>query len=201
QQQQEQQAKIQAEQQVRAEQAKLQALKLSMEQEKKRLAKLDEKRQEEQDRLDQVRKLRELEQQKLQKLEDTKKKELKIRQEQEAKQAAKQAEQARVEKAKVAEEARVQEEADSAQSAYQGIFESYWNKPIGTEGLVCVLGVQLLADGLVKDVRIVESSGNAAFDDSAMRSVWKASPLTMHQDPKVAAKLQDMRVKFINSGL
>lgn len=185
----EQQVKQQTEQRLKAEQAKLQTLKAAMEQEKKKLLKLDEKRQEEQERLEQVRRQRESEQKKL---EDVKKKQRKVEMKAQEEQSA--------QAAVVAEEAKIQGEADSTQNAYQGIFESYWNKPIGTEGLVCVVSVKLQPDGFVDSVRTVQQSGNPAFDESAERSVWKASPLSMHPDPRVAAKLREITIKFINSG-
>jgi len=56
--------------------------------------------------------------------------------------------------------------------------EATWNRPFGMKiGLKCIVRVKLLPSGDVKDAKVISSSGNAAFDNSAENAVRKASPL------------------------
>ncbi len=54
-----------------------------------------------------------------------------------------------------------------------------WIKPVGmdTAGLECVIEVRLLPDGSVATAQISKSSGNDAFDRSAITAVYKSSPM------------------------
>lgn len=74
----------------------------------------------------------------------------------------------------------------------------YWNRPTtSTEtGLQCVLRVNLIPSGDVKQVVVVKSSGNAIFDRSAESAVYKAAPFAMPTDPKAAAELRDFQFIF-----
>jgi colicin import membrane protein len=48
--------------------------------------------------------------------------------------------------------------------------------------------VRQIPGGEVVEVRIVQSSGNAAFDQSVERAVLKASPLPRPRDPSLFAQ-------------
>lgn len=74
----------------------------------------------------------------------------------------------------------------------------YWIRPTtSTEsGLQCILRVNLIPSGDVKQVVVVKSSGNAIFDRSAESAVFKAAPFAMPTDPKAAAELRDFQFIF-----
>ncbi|MBT8419900.1 MAG: cell envelope integrity protein TolA [Gammaproteobacteria bacterium] len=64
--------------------------------------------------------------------------------------------------------------------------ERNWIRPPGVaKGLRCKLKVTQTSGGQVIDVSITASSGDAAFDRSAVAAVFKASPLLKPKDPSV----------------
>nr|VFK37863.1 MAG: colicin import membrane protein [Candidatus Kentron sp. TC]VFK41691.1 MAG: colicin import membrane protein [Candidatus Kentron sp. TC] len=61
-----------------------------------------------------------------------------------------------------------------------------WIRIVGaTKGLKCKLKVAQIPTGEVIEVSVIESSGNAAFDRSAVAAVFKSSPLPLPKDPSV----------------
>lgn len=53
-----------------------------------------------------------------------------------------------------------------------------WDRPpVGSEFVQAVINFDILADGTVTRVELVESSGSAVFDDQARRAVEAASPM------------------------
>lgn len=75
----------------------------------------------------------------------------------------------------------------------------YWIKPVSAErGLQCTLQVSTFPSGEVKQVKVIKSSGNALFDDSAERAVYKAEPLPLPpaSDPKAAAQFKQFKFDF-----
>ncbi len=73
----------------------------------------------------------------------------------------------------------------------------FWIKPtIAEDGLHCRLQVSLFPSGEVKDVKVIESSGNAVFDRSAVSAVYKAAPLPVPTDPKAAAHFKQFEFNF-----
>nr|VFJ45192.1 MAG: TolA protein [Candidatus Kentron sp. DK] len=62
--------------------------------------------------------------------------------------------------------------------------EHHWVPPPGMpKGLRCRLKVTQIPNGRIMDVSVISSSGNAAFDRSAVAAVFKASPLPKPGDP------------------
>ena len=58
-----------------------------------------------------------------------------------------------------------------------------WSRPpTARNGMRCVLRVVLLPTGEVLQASVEESSGNQAFDNSAVRAVFKASNLPVPED-------------------
>ncbi len=83
------------------------------------------------------------------------------------------------------------------QDAIKRAVERHWRKPPSVrEGLSCVILVQLIPSGDVRSVRIVEGSGNAAFDQSAERAVYAAAPFTVPDDPAAFGRLSDLQFVF-----
>ena len=50
--------------------------------------------------------------------------------------------------------------------------------------------------GDVTSVQVIKSSGDTAFDRSAEAAVYKASPLPMPDDPRVAQQLRSFTFTF-----
>jgi len=59
----------------------------------------------------------------------------------------------------------------------EGAVKERWANVIARPGLVAIVRFEIGADGAVTGVRIVQPSGNAAYDASALRAVQLASPL------------------------
>jgi colicin import membrane protein len=75
--------------------------------------------------------------------------------------------------------------------------QRYWIRPPSArDNMVTVLQVELLPSGDVRDVRIVESSGDRTFDRSAQAAVYRAAPLPVPTDSAAAAKLRSFNFKF-----
>ena len=69
--------------------------------------------------------------------------------------------------------------ADEMSASFVGLIQrtviSYWSRPPSARnGMECELAVQLVPTGEVISVTLVRSSGNAAFDSSAINAVKKA---------------------------
>ena len=72
-----------------------------------------------------------------------------------------------------------------------------WIRPAGGgASLSCVVNVRLIPGGEVVDVKIVRSSGNAAFDRSVEAAVFRASPLPVPPDPEVMEKFRSITFEF-----
>jgi len=73
-----------------------------------------------------------------------------------------------------------------------------WNRPNNiSSDLRCSLQVNLIPTGDVMLVKVVKSSGNKAFDASAERAVYKASPLPVPQDNRLfEAKFRRFNFNF-----
>lgn len=68
--------------------------------------------------------------------------------------------------------------------------ERNWIRPAGTpKGLKCLIRVEQIPGGEVVGTRIVQSSGNVAFDRSVEIAVNKSSPLPQPTDPTVFARV------------
>ncbi|MGQ0618789.1 MAG: cell envelope integrity protein TolA [Panacagrimonas sp.] len=60
-----------------------------------------------------------------------------------------------------------------------------WLRPPGLPpGLRCKVRIEILPNGEVISVKIVQSSGNPSFDNSVENAVYKSSPLPLPEDPK-----------------
>jgi len=54
---------------------------------------------------------------------------------------------------------------------------SHWARPPVATRTECVVHFRIARDGSVSDIRLVDGSGNQAFDDAALRAVNQAAPL------------------------
>lgn len=180
----------------------LEALKKEKAKEEKRLMAMDEKRQEEQDRATQMRLEREKEERHRKELEKKKKESLEVARklEEDKKQAALRAK----------EEARIASENAQRLQLAQGEFRKYesiikdkvkgsWVRPSGLPPkLQCKLEINAMPDGEVVNVKVVNSSGNEAFDQSAIAAVRKAVPLPFPQgEPDVMNLFRHFTLEFI----
>ena len=63
-------------------------------------------------------------------------------------------------------------------------------------GLVSRLVITLSADGVVKHVRVSESSGHEQYDQHAISTIYKSSPLPMPEDKELASEFSEIRFTF-----
>lgn len=168
------------------EEKKLQALKKKQKEqrikEKKRLADIERKQKETQNKLNKLELERQEKQAKLEA--EEKLRQAKIA---EKKRAADQQKQAAFEQSEVAK--------------YKGLIKSQiirnWMLPVSFQkGMKCKVLVRLIPSGDVVSVRILQGSGNIAFDQSVEQAVRKASPLPV---PKSSTGLFDhfREVEFV----
>ena len=76
-----------------------------------------------------------------------------------------------------------------------------WNKPPGsTTGLETVISVKVQRTGEVVSVKVVKSSGNDYFDQSAENAVYKASPLPFPDEPRYYEFIKEFNFKFVPDG-
>ena len=59
----------------------------------------------------------------------------------------------------------------------EGAVKTRWANVIARPGLVAVVRFEIGSDGAVSGIRVVQASGNSAYDASALRAVQLASPL------------------------
>ena len=79
--------------------------------------------------------------------------------------------------------------------------ERHWSKPMDSNAdQSCTLSISMTSSGAVTDVQIVQSSGNTAFDNSAIAAVQKASPLPAPADAEVLAKFRTFNFRFKPGG-
>ena len=72
-----------------------------------------------------------------------------------------------------------------------------WLQPPGSaQGLRCEVEVRLIPGGDVVAVRVVRSSGNAAFDRSVEAAVRKASPLDVPSEPALFERFRQINFVF-----
>lgn len=73
----------------------------------------------------------------------------------------------------------------------------YWTRPPGTrDDMAAMLRVEMLPSGEVRNVEVIQSSGDRAFDRSAQAAVYKAAPLPAPADPAAAAQLRSFQFEF-----
>lgn len=98
----------------------------------------------------------------------------------------------RAENARIAKKASAQATALIKRKVTQN-----WNRPGSvTTKLKCKIRIGLIPSGDVMSVVLIESSGNALFDESAERAVRKASPLPVPKDVKVFKNFRSFILEF-----
>ncbi len=191
----------------RQEEQRLAELKRKQEQEKKHIAELEKKRALEQERLAKAEQERQeaeakhkAEEEKRRKAEEEKKRlaaEAKKRKAEEAKRQA-----AEEQKRREAElQAQMEAERNAGEVArYMGAIREKvtrtWLRPAGIgAGLKCLLRIRMAPGGAVLAATVLQSSGNEAFDRSAVAAVLKADPLPV-PDGNLFDQFRDIRFDF-----
>ena len=117
-------------------------------------------------------------------------------------------EKAKKEKAEREKQRQLQEERKVEEAAYSAIgalvgrigakVRQNWNKPPGSmAGLETVISVKVQRTGEVRSVKVVKSSGNVYFDQSAENAVYKASPLPFPDEPRYYEFIKEFNFKFV----
>ena len=183
--------------------------------EKKRQKKLEKKAENakkkriaEEEKLKQLKKKKDKEK-KLKKLKkEKKKKEAERKRKEEEKLKAKEAERKRKEEEKKLKEKALQEELETEQLEYDqseilkftsliiNSIESKFNKINLKEGLSCKILIRMIEGGEVIESNIVESSGDATFDQRAEKAVRRASPLPVPTESRLFNKMRTIRITF-----
>lgn len=72
-----------------------------------------------------------------------------------------------------------------------------WRKPTNyTKGLKCTVNVRLMPTGEVLSVVVTQSSGDAAFDTSAEKAVYKSAPFPINGDTDIFDRMRDINFEF-----
>ncbi|MXY65085.1 MAG: cell envelope integrity protein TolA [Gammaproteobacteria bacterium] len=75
--------------------------------------------------------------------------------------------------------------------------EANWRRPgASLRGLKVVIELRVGRNGEVQKARIVESSGDDRFDESAELAVQKASPLPIPKEPEYYDHIKEFRIEF-----
>ena len=187
--------------------------------EKKRQKKLEKKAENakkkriaEEEKLKQLKKKKDkeekLKQLKKKKDKEKKKKEAERKRKEEEKLKAKEAERKRKEEEKKLKEKALQEELETEQLEYDqseilkftsliiNSIESKFNKINLKEGLSCKILIRMIEGGEVIESNIVESSGDATFDQRAEKAVRRASPLPVPNESRLFNKMRTIRITF-----
>lgn len=80
----------------------------------------------------------------------------------------------------------------------QKIAQNWLRPPSITDDLKCEVLVTQLPDGSVTGARISKSSGNAVFDESVIKAIYKAAPLPPPPSPEVFDR--DLDIRFCSTG-
>ena len=79
--------------------------------------------------------------------------------------------------------------------------EHNWLLPATSKhGLHCLLHIQIDTLGNVISVKVVNSSGDRAFDRAAVAAMRQAAPLPLPADPKARAEFKSFNFKFNPEG-
>ena len=98
---------------------------------------------------------------------------------------------------KALDEVALQSEVKKYAAQFRSKVERSWSIPAGsTSGLMCLLKIELQPDGKVQNVSITQSSGDEAFDRSAVAAVKKAAPFPLPEQPEAAARFKSFNFKF-----
>ena len=73
--------------------------------------------------------------------------------------------------------------------------KAQWANALRRPGLVVKVQFAIAADGAVSDVHVAQSSGDAAYDSSALRAVQKANPLPA-PPPQYKAQFSEFLIEF-----
>lgn len=185
----------------KAEEQRLAAAQAKKDKEAKRLADLKQKQQAEADRLQKIKE-QQAAAEKQRRAEEQRQAELKAQQEKERQQKAEEER-----RRKEAEQALQQQLAEEKAQRDQGVVEQYiglikqkvtrnWVRPAGWQtGQNCEVHIQLIPDGEVVNVQVVNSCGSPLSDQSVETAVTRASPLPLPPDPTLFNQFRD--IKFI----
>ena len=211
-----------AEERRRAEQRRIAALERQRAEAAKHKAELERRKAEEARRLKALAEKRKAEEARLAEIEARRKAEEAARQRAEAKRKAeaeakrkaeeaarRKAEQAALQAQLAEEQARLaeiqaqrdRELVDQYVDAIRRKVERNWIQPASSRpGLACEVEVRLIPGGEVLEVRIVQGSGDLAFDRSVEAAVYQASPLPLPEDARLFERFRNLRFRFAPKG-
>ncbi len=96
-----------------------------------------------------------------------------------------------------ANRARIKREVNRYAALIRASIEQNWLQPSDLqENIRCKIKVKLLPTGEIISAKIVEASGNRAFDESALRAVYKSAPLPVPQEQAVFKDFRELTLPF-----
>lgn len=85
----------------------------------------------------------------------------------------------------------------AAAGRIRSAIEANWRRPgESLRGLKVVIELRVGRTGAVQKARIVESSGDDRFDESAELAIQKASPLPIPEEPEYYDHIKEFRIEF-----
>ena len=94
-----------------------------------------------------------------------------------------------------ARQAQIQGIVDQYKRQIVNAISQYWLIPGGVnKELSAIFLIQVAPGGMVLNVHLVHSSGNAALDESAKVAIFKASPLPVPKDPAAFDHFRELRL-------
>ncbi len=105
----------------------------------------------------------------------------------------------------LAEEQRLQQEEQDRQdlnviNSFVGRIADSIEREFNTSGLPpglsCIFQIRMIPGGDVVDARVIKSSGNSVFDSRAEIALKRASPLPVPDNPRIFAKMREIRLTF-----
>jgi colicin import membrane protein len=183
-----------AEKKHKAEEQKALDAKRKLEEDQKRKAET-EKKPEKKPKIDEQQKLADAKKAKEKKLDDEarrKENERALKEQVAAEDKARQQQRLQAEKIQQAKS-----EIDRYRALIKQKVERGWARPPSAEkGLECLVRVRLIQSGEVIQAKVVQSSGNAAFDRSVENAVYKASPLPLPDDKSLFSEFREIEFIF-----
>ncbi len=97
------------------------------------------------------------------------------------------------------QQAMLEEEVDKYRAEFAAAIEE--NRVLSSVfagDIRCKLKIMLLPDGSIFNIKVLESSGNDAYDQMSAKAVYKSAPFPMPQDKELYKQLREVILSFKN---
>lgn len=97
-------------------------------------------------------------------------------------------------------QAKQQAEIDQYKAQILAVIQSNWRIPELNQKLKCIYSVAVAPDGSVLSIKLMQSSGNDALDQSAEQAIKLASPLPVPTDPTLFSHFRNLMLTLSPQG-